>query len=204
MVLLGNDCAVGYLYRDVLCEQYASPTIWTKCFKDDFITFIKTINEIRLDKFICLARNADTLSDFYVKLHNGVKFECIHNKFDISAITPIVRDVDTYYCKPWEYITQKWLTRCNRMRVSSFEPVIVLHINLADPDFSTDNERQLYISNVITAAQKAGKKLIVLTDFNVVDTRVPHMIIGVKRKWQHEFKYNAETFKQLLHNVTSV
>lgn len=203
MVLVGNDCAVGYLYRDVLCEPYASPTIWTKCLKDDFLAYVKTINDIRLDKFICLVKNPSTLSGFYVKLHNGIKFECIHTKFDISANTPIVRDVNTYYCKPWEYITQKWLTRCKRMLDSRLDPVLILHINQADPDFATDNERQLYISDVITAAHQSGTKIIVLSDFSITDSRVPHIIIGVNRPWQQEFKHNAQMFKQVLHNVIS-
>lgn len=83
-ILIGNNCLVGFTYRDILKQEYQTPFIWSRIWNEDFIKFLEHYKEINFENFELKKvkqkiNNND--NDFYILLDNLVKIFFKHNFF---------------------------------------------------------------------------------------------------------------------------
>lgn len=75
MVLIGNNCLVGYIYRDILKQEYQTPFIWSRIWKEDFEKLISQYDMLNFDNFELKKINSLNKSnnDFYILLDDTIK-----------------------------------------------------------------------------------------------------------------------------------
>jgi uncharacterized protein (DUF1919 family) len=49
MNIISNNCFGGYIYKNVLKEQYSTPFIWNRIYNNDLITLLKNFNKINFN-----------------------------------------------------------------------------------------------------------------------------------------------------------
>ena len=83
-ILIGNNCLVGFIYRDILKYEYQTPFIWSRIWNDDFIKLLEHNKEIDFENFELKKVNKkinNKDNDFYILLDNLVKIFFEHNFF---------------------------------------------------------------------------------------------------------------------------
>lgn len=63
--------------------------------------------------------------NFSINVDNKVKIQYVHYKFSPKYSKPTKVDVDIFYNKIWEYITDKYNSRVNRMLKSKEDPIFI-------------------------------------------------------------------------------
>lgn len=156
MVLIGNNCLVGYIYRDILKQEYQTPFIWSRIWKEDFEKLISQYDMLNFDNFELKKINSLNKSnnDFYILLDDTIKIFYQHYKFDKNYVKPTkVDDINIHYNKIWEYIYEKFKIRSKRMNKSE-KPIIIFndHIPTYDP------------LKIIKICKEKNYRLLVFTD----------------------------------------
>ena len=127
MNIISNSCVGGFLMRDHFKQEYSNPFIWSYIDTKSFYNLIKNFDT--LDWF-----NYELIKDdkwnFSLIIDNQVKVEYPHYHFDKNATVPTVEKGplhrDVYYNRIWEYITEKYTNRVNRMLSSNEKPIFIL------------------------------------------------------------------------------
>lgn len=192
MNIISHNCLGGFIYRDILKEEYKNPFIWTGMdtrFFPDFIDNFETINfnNVMIDKEgQGFNNNFKTVIDKKWRFRNGhiifsEKDNIPRTDFDDKHIT----NVNVYYNKPWEYILEKYEKRIKRMdndiRVALYDK---------DPNETIEN-----LNRLSDICFKHKYPCIIFTDKNVKQNEyVKVFYIKYKEPWLYELyeKYNKE------------
>jgi len=113
--IISNNCLGGYVYRDILKEEYQNPFIWTRLDNIDFINLLENFDTLNF-KNIELFKESDKLEKFRLKIDNKIKLQFNHYLFDSNYNKPTIIGIDVHYNKIWEYIANVYLRRLNRMQ----------------------------------------------------------------------------------------
>lgn len=121
MNIISNDCTGGFIYRDIIKEEYANPFIFSKVLLDDFIYLASNYQSINFRKF-GLLQSAEW--QFYIRVNDKINIQYNHYKFD-PTVNGIRKDPPNVYSSHiWEYIVGRYITRVHRMNEP---PIFVGH-----------------------------------------------------------------------------
>jgi len=159
-ILIGNDCATGFIYRDVLKTPYYSPFIWSSLTYDLFLQVIENYTTLNFKNII--VGNDKPLDDFHILIDNKIKLRFSHCKFDKLCSVPKIIDINVYYNKIWEYIQEKYIKRTERMLSSKINPIYILHFdkNYLDKLMNSD-------VNSLDKLYKLNQKTLILSDLSL-------------------------------------
>lgn len=129
MNLICNSCASGHIYKEILKVAFPNPFIWSIIDFDSMYYLIKNYTNI---DFLNYDIEKDNKWNFTLLVDNNIRIQCIHYKFDKTALRPVVRGIDVFYNKIWEYIVEKYEARVHRMFNSP--PPIFMFTNWWDRD----------------------------------------------------------------------
>ena len=126
--IISNNCVGGFIYRDILCESYKNPFIWTLFDDKPFVSMIKNFDHINFRRYTIrkqsnnwnIHNDFDTIIDDVYRVHN------IHMYFDQYARIPMSANgappaerhlwtTGVRYAKIWEYISDCYKKRVHRM-----------------------------------------------------------------------------------------
>lgn len=113
--IITNNCLGGYIYRDILKEEYQNPFIWVRLDNIDLIKLLENYETLNF-KNIEIFKESKKLENFCLKIDDVVKIKCSHYVFDSKYNTPTIIGVDVHYNKIWEYIIDIYLKRLKRMQ----------------------------------------------------------------------------------------
>lgn len=130
--IISNNCLGGYIYQHILHQPYQNPFIWSLFYNpDSYIDMIDHWSDINFAN-IQIGKDGDEMTNnWYIKIDNQYKVNYIHVVFSATTLSPSITPHKTdgrpktlvgeniYYCKPWEYIAEKYISRLKRMLVNT-------------------------------------------------------------------------------------
>lgn len=130
MNIITNNCLGGFIYKDILKEEYQNPFIWTLFDPDEYIDFIDNFDTINFDNYELIKEGNGLSNNFQLLIDCKYHLKFIHYNFEASADTPYIKGVDVYYNRIWEYIVEKYITRLKRMKAQKTTVFIYYEPNL--------------------------------------------------------------------------
>lgn len=130
MKLIGNNCLIGFTYRDILKQEYQTPFIWSRLWNDDLINLLQNYENINFNNYELKKTNPklkDNDNDFYILLDNKVKIYFRHCFFSIKHNEPKKFHANVYFNKIWEYVFTKYIERTERMLKCTEKPIVIIH-----------------------------------------------------------------------------
>lgn len=202
MILLSNNCFGGFIYKNILEEQYNSPFVWCRIWEDDYFTLIKDFENINFMNFeIHKTKENEKINDlmecnFNIIIDNKIKVFYNHYRFS-SKDDKIRKDgIDIYYNKIWEYIVEKYKERTKRMLTDKTKPIILLHCQLGHY-YNIQND-------IIKLCNNKKYKYILLTNTNEIIKNENNLILpGNVLKYEnpeHYTDYYKNEIKEFLCN----
>lgn len=142
MNIISNNCLGGYIYQNILHEEYKNPFIWTLFENpDDYINMIRNYNKINFDNIELTRKGHGFSNNLQLLIDNKYLLSFIHIFFDPTRNTtayfehtPRIVGENILTPEPWKYIVDKYKQRLSRMKKESstiflyFEPN--LHCNI--------------------------------------------------------------------------
>lgn len=123
MNIITSNCLGGFIYRDVLNQEYQNPFIWTKFLNNEmFIDFVDNFKNINFDN-VMIEKEGDGLTNNFITVIDDKYFlKNSHIYFSILDSVPRIDNrvyCNTYYNRPWEYILEKYEKRLKRMTMEN-------------------------------------------------------------------------------------
>lgn len=115
MNIISNNCLGGYIYRDILKEEYQNPFIWTRLDNLDLINLLENFDIIKFEN-VELFKESNKLEKFRLRIDDKIKLQFNHYLFDQKYDKPTVIGIDVHYNKIWKYIIDVYLKRLKRMQ----------------------------------------------------------------------------------------
>lgn len=178
MNIITNNCLGGFIYRDILKEEYKNPFIWTSINHLDLIDLIENFDTINFVNIMIdrdgkeLGNNFITIIDDKYKIYNH------HVWFSAKDNEPRIEGNNVFYNKPWEYIVEKYEKRLKRMPKKI--DVIAMYWHEAPKE---------YIKLLIQTCKKHNIRCLIITD--KIDNDEYAKIIPfytTKEKWEIELE----------------
>ena len=119
MFIISNNCLGGFIYRDILKTQYASPFIWTSVHPDEYIQMIDEFANIDLENAEIVKEKEGLSNNFDILLCEKYHVHNQHMWFNKNVKMPTIsgpNKCDVNYCKIWEYIYDNWMRRSKRAK----------------------------------------------------------------------------------------
>lgn len=124
MNIVSNNCLGGYIYQNLLHEEYKNPFIWTLFENpDDYIEIIRNWNNVNFDNFEITKKGKEFKNNFQIIIDEKYPLSFIHIFFDAQRNTiekfehtPRIVGENILTPKPWEYIVEKYTQRLARMK----------------------------------------------------------------------------------------
>lgn len=203
MLVISNNCVGGYLYNH-LGKPYNNPFIWHRMSYDSTYNTMKNWGNINWLDYE-FEKSTYKPNTFNINVENKIKINYSHYLFDPKATT-IQKDKkydkskydfwtgDVRYCRIWEVVNEKYLTRTERMQNNTEDPVFLIR----------DDERFVKtISSKHTIQEIADldvpyKRIILTDNKNLKTANKLCKIIYVKNIYEHPdilVKNNLETIK---------
>ena len=184
MNIITNNCLGGFLYRDILKQQYANPFIWTSIDIKSYNTMFINYYNINFNNYIIKTENNTKDSFYHIIIDNNYDIRFGHILFSNSDNIPrLVNNGfsgDIYYNKPWEYINNNYLKRLKRM----VEPPVFIWFDL----YETHNYD---IQNI---ANNLKRNIIILTvDEKFINTDFCKIIYIQKQNWNNSSSRRSRT-----------
>ena len=124
MNIISNTCLGGYIYKNLLNEEYKNPFIWT-LFENpnDYIDLIKNWKSVNFDNFELTKKGKELKNNFQIIIDEKYPVSYVHvffdkneNKTKFYEWMPRIVGENIYTSKPWEYIVEKYISRLERMK----------------------------------------------------------------------------------------
>ena len=178
MQIISNNCLGGYIYRDILNEEYQNPFIWSKITEPNFITLLEHLNKIDFNKYE-LKKNGTNLKDgFHVLVDNKIHINYSHFIFDPTCNNPKTDGVSVYYNKIWEYIIEKYEKRLKRFNLQ--DEICIALEDYPQCPYNINKILEICINNnwkvILISKQKIKsnyKKLLLLNHYSNINE--PHV-----------------------------
>lgn len=124
MNIITQNCVGGRIYKDILKCPYSNPFIWTVI---DFNSMQYLIENWGNINFLNYELVKDDRWNFSIIIDKTVKLQLVHYKFNPNYSTPTrTGPGDISYNKIWEFITEHYETRVNRMLSEKSEPIFCI------------------------------------------------------------------------------
>lgn len=181
MNIISNNCAGGYLYRDVLKLEYPNPFIWTQVSAKEFIKLIENYDKINFKNYEMLkmqkkdfTENGDFGEHKWLSQHPlGLRIDDTftlwfpHILYKADAIRPQTVNTNVYYKRHYELVIDTYIKRLARMKE---EPVFMI---LDYPWFGwTDG----LIKDVIELSEKVKYKIILITNRKIDNSKKVNVV----------------------------
>jgi len=156
MNVVANTCIGARLYQLESC-QYNNPFIWNIIEFHDMYTLITRWEDINFTRFSISSSSYYNNIPYYNSLYhhelqqpffifkitidNQVNIHYVHYRWRHSASTPTINNIDVYYNKIWEYITNKYIDRTTRMLNRREQPRFVIQCN--EPSYTLNNQQKI-------------------------------------------------------------
>lgn len=133
MLVISNNCCGGRLYQ-LTNTQFNNPFMWCEVSYDSIMYIMKNFKNINWYDYD-IEKSPINKNTFIINLENKIKIHYVHYIFDPNAKTikkPAKnKDIslmsnDVIYCKIWEYVNEKYITRVERMLNSNESPIFLI------------------------------------------------------------------------------
>lgn len=159
MNIISNNCCAGFIYKNLINQEYKNPFIWTLIYENDFLNLIKNYDRINFNNYTLENMYSKLIEDkgiFYINIDNLVKCYFIHYHFNklYNTITKIKSDIK--YNKIWEYIIKKYNERVLKLKKCNESPIFLI-----------DNQYgccEHIINESIKICNEKNYKLIIITE----------------------------------------
>lgn len=124
MNIISNNCLGGYIYQNLLKEEYKNPFIWT-LFENpvEYIELIKNWNNVNFDNFELIKKGEEFKNNFQIMIDQKYTLSFIHVFFDKDRNntekfehTARIVGENIFSPEPWKYIVDKYTQRLSRMK----------------------------------------------------------------------------------------
>lgn len=170
MFVISNNCCGGYLYNHI-GVKYNNPFIWHRMTYDSVYFIMRNFNKIDWLDY-GFEKSTSVKNTFNIKVGNNISIHYAHYVFDKNA-SVITKNTtfdktkydfwqgDVKYCKIWELINEKYLTRTKRMLELKEEPAFIIR---DDEKYVKEPSKTYTINDIINAA--VPYKRIIITENN--------------------------------------
>lgn len=122
MNLVGNSCIASWITNRILKNEFSNPFTWCIMDFESSYNLVKYWDEIDFTKYELVK---DDNWNFSIIIDNKVKIQYVHYKFSPKYSKPTKVGEDIFYNKIWEYITDKYNSRVNRMLKNKEDPIFI-------------------------------------------------------------------------------
>lgn len=131
MNIISNCCLGGFVYKDVLKQQFANPFIWAWLNQEDVVYLVQNFDKINFKNYELSTYNNLPLNDevcFQMIIDDKIKIIYSHYQFIKNKDT---LEIDrkrnmVYYNRIWEYVVAKYNERLERMCSENKSPVFLI------------------------------------------------------------------------------
>lgn len=169
MLVIGNNCISSRLYEQLKLE-FNNPFIWMVLTYDSVYYLMSNWNSMNFDKFVIEASKFKN-NTFVLIIDGKVELHFVHYVFDKNANTPFkeqkyTKDGAWYgnvrFKNIVSYIKEKYISRLNRMKACSEEPVFLLR----DEVYAVNNYSSKTMKDLANHTSKY-KRLIITRDRSI-------------------------------------
>lgn len=138
MNLISNNCLGGYIYQNLIKQEYKNPFIWTLFENpDEYIELIRNWNNTNFNNYELTKRGEGLKNNFQILIDDKYTLSFIHVFFDPVKNneekfehTPRIVGENIYSSKPWEYIVKTYQKRLDRMKKENYTVFLYFEPNL--------------------------------------------------------------------------
>lgn len=193
MNVIANNCCGGWLYTHNKIE-YNNPFMWSITQYDSIIyllTHFYDINWTNIQLLDSPLRNKtyQIIVDKHVAIHY---IHCLFNQKEPHPTKVFRKTIgnDIDYCRIWEYVYEKYITRVRRMISCGENPSFLLRPN--DGNCKWDREQ---INNLLTVPTPF-KRILITTIPDIVTDNVNNLIIHTS-----DYKSHSDVVKSHLSEI---
>ena len=113
MNIISNTCIGAYIMRDCIQQPYANPFCWNIIDATSMYNLIKNFDNIDFTNYDL---HKDDNWNFWIEIDNQVNVKYVHYHFSPQDYVIRRYNVDVFYNRIWEYITNCYDKRLARMK----------------------------------------------------------------------------------------
>lgn len=102
--------------------RFTNPFVWSEVFERDLLALIENLKTVDFYNFDLTRKNKTVMG---IVVDNRFTIWFPHYKYDPTCETPVKRGVDVFYKRNYEYVVDKYVSRCHRMS-SEYEPYFLI------------------------------------------------------------------------------
>lgn len=157
MNLISNCCATGYLYEELLKQEFPNPFIWSAMVPNDVITMITNWDNIDFENISVAESFVHKRKErnFKIIIDNMIDVHYTHYILSETDDVPRVNGCNVYYKDIINFTINKYRTRLSRPTFKT-EPTFLILDNKIDLTFTQEDISKLTACN--------EKKIILVTD----------------------------------------
>ena len=183
MFIISNNCCGGYLYNHI-GVKYNNPFIWHRMTYDSVYFIMRNFNNINWLDYT-FEKSTRVKNTYNIKVGNDISIHYSHYVFDPNA-NVIIKDKtfdktkydfwqgDVKYCKIWELINEKYLTRTKRMLELKEEPAFIIR---DDEKYIKEPSKKYTINDIINATVQYKRIIITENDKLKTDNKLCKIIL---------------------------
>lgn len=131
MNIISNCCLGGFVYKDVIEQQFSNPFIWAWLNQEDMVYLVQNYDKINFKNYELSTYNNLPLKDevcFQMNIDDKIKIIYSHYQFIKNKDT---LEIDrkrnmVYHNRIWEYVVAKYNERLERMFSENKKPVFLI------------------------------------------------------------------------------
>lgn len=144
MNLISNCCATGYLYKEILKQEFPNPFIWSAIVPQDVIKMIKNwnkidFNNIKIEESFIHKREE---RNYRIRVDNTFDIHYTHYILSITDDIPRVDGCNIYFKNIVSFTIEKFKKRLLRKSFKE-SPVFLILDNKADMTFTLEDVKEL-------------------------------------------------------------
>ncbi len=166
MNVISNNCCGGMYYK-MTNQQYTNPFIWMVCPYDSIYRMLTNFTDINWAN-VRLTESTFKPNTYILTVDNQVDIHYVHYVFNPLASKMITLSNETTpicewhshreYCRIWEYIIERYMSRVRRMVEDGTEPVFLLR----DEEYARQVSR--HSMKDLNDSDSKYKRFIITTD----------------------------------------
>lgn len=164
MNIISNNCCGARLYQ-VTNIMFNNPFVWMILSYDSIYYLLNHFTEINWLNYD-FEKSSLRKNTFIISVDNKIKIHYVHYYFDPKAKTLIKQKENAWtgdikYCRIWEFINEKYLSRVKRMMDLKEEPMFLIK----EDEFSSINSK--HSLDDIANCSSSYKRIIITKNNNI-------------------------------------
>ena len=184
MNTISNNCCGGWYYK-YNNTPYNNPFMWSITQYDSIVYLLQHFYDINWSNIKMRPTTLLAAKNTYaITIDSKVTINYVHAVFNPKMRKPTVIHKpnignDVEYCKIWEYIGEKYISRINRMMICNEPPSFILRPNSGNNNWTTD--QLIKLINI----QSPFKRVIITTDDTLKSDNILSKVIYIEHYGPH-------------------